>query len=101
MRAVSADAKVEIDVIGEVAGLIPRADNGLRDTVMAMTGENSADLVPFGTEAGLFQDMGMDVIVCGPGSIEQAHKPDEYISRDQLQACLKLLDALGLHMTTP
>jgi len=101
MRAVSPTAQVTTEVIGEVAGLIPRGANSLRDTVMAMTGANSADLVPFGTEAGLFQEMDMDVIVCGPGSIAQAHKPDEYISRAQLQSCLRLLDALGQHMAAP
>ncbi|NKW92194.1 acetylornithine deacetylase, partial [Rhodobacteraceae bacterium R_SAG9] len=45
--------------------------------------------------AGLFQSMGMDVVVCGPGSIEQAHKADEFIALDQLADCLKLLEKLG------
>ena len=56
--------------------------------------KRQADVVPFGTEAGLFQEMGMDVIVCGPGSIAQAHKPDEFIATDQLSACLKMFDLL-------
>ena len=99
MQALSSDAKVETEVIGEVAGLIPADANQTRDIVMALTGANGADLVPFGTEAGLFQEMGLDVVVCGPGSIEQAHKPDEYVSRTQLQRCLDMLDALGRQMS--
>ena len=45
----------------------------------------------FGTEAGLFQEIGISTVVCGPGSIEQAHTIDEYVSFDQLKRCLKML----------
>ncbi len=50
--------------------------------------------VPFGTEAAVFQDIGMSVLVCGPGSIEQAHQPDEFIELDQLAACGRFLTHL-------
>ena len=50
--------------------------------------------MPFGTEAGLFQELGMSAVVCGPGSIAQAHKPDEYVSRQQLAECLTMLEGL-------
>jgi len=63
--------------------------------VAGLVGANGADVVPFGTEAGLFQEMGMDVVVCGPGSIAQAHKPDEFVSLDQLESCLGMLERLG------
>ena len=46
---------------------------------------------PFGTEAGLFQKIGISTVVCGPGSIEQAHKIDEHVSFEQLKLCLKML----------
>ncbi len=95
MRKVYPDAQIDTEVIGEVAGLIPEDDNAARKLLMELTGANGADLVPFGTEAGLFQSMGMDVVVCGPGSIEQAHKADEFIALDQLSDCLKLLEKLG------
>jgi acetylornithine deacetylase len=45
----------------------------------------------FGTEAGLFQNSGISTVICGPGSIEQAHTVDEYISYDQINECLKML----------
>ncbi|MFY0662235.1 MAG: acetylornithine deacetylase [Shimia sp.] len=95
MRKVFPDAQIDTEVVGEVAGLVPVDDNAARKLLMELTGANGADLVPFGTEAGLFQSMGMDVVVCGPGSIEQAHKADEFIALDQLSDCLKLLEKLG------
>lgn len=73
---------------------MPMAENAARDLIARLTGANTCDLVPFGTEAGLFQGLGMDVVVCGPGSIAQAHKADEYISLEQLQRCLDMLDRL-------
>jgi acetylornithine deacetylase len=58
------------------------------------------DPVSFGTEAGLFdQQLGINSVVCGPGSIDQAHKPNEYVSRQQMQACDQLIENL-LHRCT-
>ena len=95
MRAVHPNADISTEVMGEVIGLQPMTENAARDLVAGLLGANGADVVPFGTEAGLFQDMGMDVVVCGPGSIAQAHKPDEYVSVDQLEVCLSMLERLG------
>ena len=95
MRAVHPNADISTEVMGEVIGLQPMTENAARDLVAELLGANGADVVPFGTEAGLFQDMGMDVVVCGPGSIAQAHKPDEYVSVDQLEVCLSMLESLG------
>ncbi|MCB1394563.1 MAG: acetylornithine deacetylase [Rhodobacter sp.] len=98
MRAVSPGADIRTEVIGEVVGLEPMARNAVRDLVAELTGANGSDLVPFGTEAGLFQQMGMDVIVCGPGSIAQAHKPDEFLALDQLALGLSMLTRLGARL---
>ncbi|MBZ4022864.1 acetylornithine deacetylase [Rhodobacter sp. TJ_12] len=95
MRQVAAQADISTEVIGEVAGLEPMAENAARDLVFRLTGANRADLVPFGTEAGLFQGIGMQAVICGPGSIEMAHKPDEYIELDQLRQSMAMLDRLG------
>ncbi|MGR3761319.1 acetylornithine deacetylase [Roseobacteraceae bacterium NS-SX3] len=95
MQAVSPQAKIVTEVIGEVDGLEPAAENEARDIVQELTGANGADMVAFGTEAGIFQGLGMQVAVCGPGSIEQAHKPDEFVSLDQLSQCLTLLKRLS------
>lgn len=95
MQAIHPAATIETQIIGEVAGLEPTDTNAARDLVAQLIGANGADVVPFGTEAGLFQKMGMSVVVCGPGYIEQAHKPDELLGLDQLQSCLDMLDRLG------
>ena len=95
MQAVHPGAYITTDVIGEVVGLIPTTENEARRIVAELTGANSSDVVAFGTEAGLFQALGTDVVVCGPGSIEQAHKADEFIAVEQLSQCIAMLERLG------
>ena len=80
---------------------MPVADNKATALVAQLTGANEAGLVAFGTEAGLFQAMGMDVVVCGPGSIEQAHKADEFVALGQLQASLDMLKKLAERLQKP
>ena len=94
MQAVDPDANIHTEIIGEVAGLEPATVNEARDILLELTGGNCAGVVPFGTEAGIFGSLGMSAVVCGPGSIEQAHKPDEFLALDQLQKCLTMLDDL-------
>jgi acetylornithine deacetylase len=94
MRATAPEADIRTHVIGEVCGLEPMDENAARDLVGELTGANGTDLVAFGTEAGLFQQLGMSAVVCGPGSIEQAHKPDEFVSIAQLDMCLAMLEGL-------
>lgn len=95
MRRVFPEAAIETQTMGEVDGLVPVDNNVARQIVAELTGANGADLVPFGTEAGIFQKLGMDVVICGPGSISQAHKADEYLSCDQLMKCLDMLEKLA------
>lgn len=95
MRTVCPEADIVTEVIGEVDGLEPADANEAKDILMALTGANNAELVPFGTEAGIYQQYGMSAVVCGPGSIDQAHKPDEFVSIDQLQQCVDMLGRLG------
>ncbi|MBT8154179.1 acetylornithine deacetylase [Epibacterium ulvae] len=98
MQAISPDAVIETEVIGEAAALVPTADNAARELVASLTGQNTASLVSFGTEAGIFQALGTHAVVCGPGSIEQAHKADEFLAVDQLADCLEMLDGLGARL---
>src|SRR5690606_14630727 len=100
MRAVSPECGVVTHTIGEVEGLQVVDESEARDIVCALTGCAHADVVPFGTEAGLFQAAGISSIICGPGSIAQAHKPDEFIEIGQLAACLEMLDKLRLKLAT-
>jgi acetylornithine deacetylase len=95
MRAVFPEASITTEIIAEVAGLEPTDENEAREIMIELTGRNETDLVAFGTEAGIFTELGMSAVVCGPGSIEQAHKADEYVSLAQMQQCLDMLGRLG------
>jgi acetylornithine deacetylase len=99
MRALWPQARIDTEVVGEVVGLTPMPQNAARDLVMALTGANATDVVSFGTEAGIFQGLGMSALVCGPGSIHQAHKPDEYLEVDQLAACVAMLEGLAVRLS--
>ncbi|HVW91965.1 MAG TPA: acetylornithine deacetylase [Devosia sp.] len=99
MRAASPHADVVTEIIGEVAGLVPMHPNEAEALVRALTSDRQpAQLVSFGTEAGLFQQHGVSTVICGPGSIEQAHKPDEFIEIAQLDACLEMIGRLEEHL---
>ena len=65
--------------------------------VSSLTGDNTREVVSFGTEAGLFQEIGISTVVCGPGSIEQAHKVDEFIELNELKNVL-ILNVLSLSL---
>lgn len=99
MQAVHSDADIVQDITAEVAGLEPMDDNAARDLVAELTGANGTGVVAFATEAGLFQQLGVHAIVCGPGSIVQAHKADEFLEVEQLNLCCRMLDRLGQRLT--
>lgn len=75
--------------------LPPPEDRALADLVERLSGQPALQSVSYGTEAGLFHAAGVPAIICGPGSITRAHRPDEYITRDELAACCTMLDRLG------
>ena len=91
MRKVYPEANIKKEIIGEVIGFDKEEKSEAVNLICNLTGDNSRDAVSFGTEAGLFQELGISTVVCGPGSIEQAHKIDEYVSFDELKLCLKML----------
>jgi acetylornithine deacetylase len=70
-------------------------DAALAGLLRELTGEVPLAAVSFGTEAGLYQAAGLDAIICGPGDIARAHKPDEHILTSELAACQRLIEALG------
>ena len=98
MRRIEPCADIVTEVVGEVDGLIPVEESEARDLVLALAGGRVAGTVPFGTEAGIFQALGMSAVICGPGSIAQAHKPDEYLCLDQLSRCLDMLGRLAARL---
>jgi len=94
MRKIFPNASIEKDIIGEIVGFDRKDKSDACELISSLTGDNSRQVVSFGTEAGLFQEIGISTVVCGPGSIDQAHKIDEYIVLDELKKCLNLLDGI-------
>ncbi|HUG31381.1 MAG TPA: acetylornithine deacetylase [Acidimicrobiia bacterium] len=90
-----ADTSLETAREGEVDGLEDDAQSAALSLVRDLLDTEETNVVPFGTEAGLYQMAGIPAVVCGPGSIKVAHQPDEYIGLDQLEACLDMMERLG------
>src|SRR5690606_14831138 len=94
MTRENAAAKIDIEKLARSPGLDAAEDAAITQLVRALTRDNEIRKVAYGTEAGLFQAAGVPSIICGPGNIEQAHRPDEYVSLEQLDQCEKFLIAL-------
>jgi acetylornithine deacetylase len=92
------ETAAEADIVNEricaAPPLRPEPDSPAERLVRALTGANASGTVAFATEAGLFQQKGVSAVVCGPGSIAQAHQPDEFIEEDQLAQCETMLRKL-------
>jgi acetylornithine deacetylase len=98
MRAVRPEASIEFAELSAFPGLATEPDAEITRLALALTGANSTGKVAFGTEGGLFQAAGIPTVVCGPGSIEQAHKPDEFIELDQILRCEGFIGRLFDHV---
>jgi acetylornithine deacetylase len=102
MRAVSPDAGIRFTRTSRVTGFDIAADHPFVRTVAGLAGGGVAGKVAFGTEAGLFTEwLGVPTVVCGPGDIAQAHKPDEFVAAEQLAACERFVDRLIGAMSRP
>jgi len=100
MRSVYPDAEISIRTLAQAPGLKAGDEpTPLETAVMMLAGTNERQAVSYATEAGLFQDIGIPTLVCGPGSILQAHKPDEWVAQSQLQACDDFLSRLIDHIS--
>jgi len=91
MKKTHPESNIKKEIIGEIIGFNKEEKSEAVNLICNLTGDNSRNVVSFGTEAGLFQELGISTVVCGPGSIEQAHKIDEYVSFYELKNCLKML----------
>ncbi|MBM3534046.1 MAG: acetylornithine deacetylase [Alphaproteobacteria bacterium] len=87
MKKVFAGADIHIRKNGEIPPLSPWPDSPAEALIRLLTGLNEAGAVPYGTEAGLFQEGGMPTVIFGPGDIAQAHQADEFIDIAQVEAC--------------
>jgi acetylornithine deacetylase len=87
MKQVSPETGIVTDTVNRVPGLAPEPDSPAEHLALHLANANSTHAVSYCTEAGLFQQIGIPAVICGPGSIEQAHKPDEYIDVSELRKC--------------
>jgi acetylornithine deacetylase len=98
MKAVHPACGFSYEIALEMPGMALPADHALATAVKQLTASNSAGKVAYGTEGGFFQNAGIPTIICGPGHIDQAHQPDEWIAQSELDACdrfiLRLADRL-------
>lgn len=94
MQAIAAEADIVTRLTCTVPALQPETGGDAEALVRQLTGYNSSDAVSYGAEAGQFQQAGLSTVMCGPGSIDQAHQPDEYIEKSQVLACVDFMHRL-------
>jgi acetylornithine deacetylase len=94
MKNIAPDAGFSFEPICAVPSFLGSASDPITQLAQRLSGESSTTLVAFGTEAGLFKNAGIPTVVCGPGSINQAHQPDEYVSLEQLARCEQFMQRL-------
>lgn len=95
MQEVSSNATIATTTLGAVGGLEKDDDSTAVRLVERLLPNPTRTFAAFGTEAGLYQAAGIPAVVCGPGSIDVAHQPDEHVSIDQLEQCLSMMKELG------
>jgi len=95
MHAVSPETHIEFDVLSASPGLDTHGDSEIAELGRACSGSRDLGKVSFGTEASLFHGSNIAAIICGPGYIEQAHQPNEWISLEQLALCESFMQRLA------
>ena len=95
LRAEFPEAAIRVERLWDYPGLGTPSDAAVVNFVTGLTGANGTIKVAFGTEGGLFDArLGIPTVICGPGSMSQGHKPDEYVSVEQMERCEAMLAAL-------
>ncbi len=94
MQDQDSDCKATLKIDSDTYGLRKEAEGEAATLCRRYSGDNSENVVSYGTDGGVFQAAGFSVAICGPGSIDQAHKPDEFIEISQIEACEKFIDLL-------
>ncbi|WP_282339470.1 acetylornithine deacetylase [Pseudomonas sp. PS02288] len=98
MRAVSEASDIRFSELSAYPGLLTEPGSDAARLLALLCGSDEFSTVAFGTEGGLFDEAGIATVVCGPGSMDQGHKPDEFVSLDQLARCDALLANLARWM---
>ena len=87
MRAKHPEANITIKRRSFVPGLLPQENEAAAKLALEWTGGNRTYAVPYGTEAGIFRSHGIPTVICGPGDISQAHQPNEFVAKSQMDSC--------------
>jgi len=95
MRKVAPETAIATERTVAVPALVPETGSPAETLALALTGQNRCGSVPFASEAGMFQGAGIPAVVCGPGSPAQAHQPDEFVTLDQVDACVTFIRRLA------
>jgi acetylornithine deacetylase len=95
MQRVAPETGFTFDTLCEVPSFLGSEHDSVTRLAQRLSGESGTTLVAFGTEAGLFKNAGIPTVVCGPGSITQAHQPDEFVSLEQLGRCEAFMHGLA------
>ena len=98
MRAVNAASDIRLRPLSAYPGLATTSDSEAARLVALLSGSDAFGTVAFGTEGGLFDQAGIPTVVCGPGSMDQGHKPDEFVSIAQLHGCDAMLQRLAVYL---
>ncbi|HXI75541.1 MAG TPA: acetylornithine deacetylase [Steroidobacteraceae bacterium] len=94
MQAVDTASGIDLEWLSQTAGLAAAETDAIVRWAMQLSNSSQAGKVSYGTEAGLFQKMGVATVICGPGDIEQAHRPNEFVALEQLAQCEKFMDRI-------
>ena len=94
MQAVSAQSAIRFTELSAYPGLMTDQHSEAAELIGAFCGSRAFGTVAFGTEGGLFDAAGIPTVVCGPGSMDQGHKPDEFVSVAQLAQCDQMLHSM-------
>lgn len=98
IKAENPKADIKLEALAEVPGFDTAAAAEILQLAQALTGSRGTEKVAYCTEAGLFQRAGMTAVICGPGNLQQAHRPDEYVALAQISLCEQFMEKLAGHL---
>ena len=94
MRGIDPSAGIDLQWVSQTVGLAAAESDAIVQWAMQLSKNPTVGKVSYGTEAGLFQKMGVPTVICGPGDIAEAHRPNEFVALDQLAQCESFMDRI-------
>ncbi len=94
MRGIDPDSGIDLEWLSQTVGLAAAESDAIVQWAKTLSHSTTVGKVSYGTEAGLFQQMGVASVICGPGDIAEAHRPNEYVTLDQLAQCERFVGSI-------